>query len=111
MVHGAAFRNDGGLLGVGTHEGFAHCYDVRKTSGTSRKAIRLFRAHQVPVNAVAFAKNSYTIMTMADDGSMAYWDLTDPRTQSSLWEIEKAHDDSIRTGQFMELNDNYFITG
>jgi hypothetical protein len=32
---------------------------------------------------------------MADDGSMAFWDLTDPRTQSSLWQIEKAHDDSI----------------
>jgi U3 small nucleolar RNA-associated protein 15 len=111
LVHGATFRQDGGLLGVGTHEGFAQCYDVSKISGTSRKAIRLFRAHQVPVNAVAFAKDSYSILTMADDGSMAFWDLTDPRTQSSLWHNERAHDDSIRTGQFMELNDNYFITG
>uniref|UniRef100_A0A914PC24 Uncharacterized protein n=1 Tax=Panagrolaimus davidi TaxID=227884 RepID=A0A914PC24_9BILA len=84
LVHGAAFRKNGGVLGVGTHE--------------------------VPVNAVAFAKDAYSILTMANDGSMAFYDLTDPRTQGSLWQIEKAHDDSIGTGQFMELNDNYFIT-
>lgn len=111
MVYGATFRNDGKLLGVGTHEGYAHLYDIYKTGGTNRKAIRMFKAHPAAVRDVAFTKNSNHFSTVSDDGCVAYWDLASPKTTTPLWQIEKAHSDGIRSVEFANNNDNFMITG
>uniref|UniRef100_A0A7E4VD96 U3 small nucleolar RNA-associated protein 15 homolog n=1 Tax=Panagrellus redivivus TaxID=6233 RepID=A0A7E4VD96_PANRE len=111
FVHGATFRGDGEILGVGTQEGYAQFYDMTRSAGVNRKAIRLFRAHEVPVNAVAFAKNANRVATFGDDGSIAYWDLSDTKTLTPIWNLPKAHGDSIKCAQFAEQTDNFLITG
>lgn len=111
MVYGATFRNDGKILGVGTHEGYAHIYDIYKTGGTNRKAIRLFKAHPTPVRSVVFKNEINHFGTVSDDGCVSFWDIASPLTTKPIWQLEKAHTDSIRSVKISDVNDNIFVTG
>ncbi|KAF1771286.1 hypothetical protein GCK72_003112 [Caenorhabditis remanei] len=107
------FRHDGRLLGIGGDEGKVRIFDVEKTTGTSKVALRVMQASQSTVKSVHFSPRGDTIFSLADDGKIKQWLVADTAygvNAVPLVEIQ-AHDDAIRCGAVSSINDHCVLTG
>ncbi|CAO4360877.1 unnamed protein product [Caenorhabditis nigoni] len=107
------FRHDGRLLAIGGDEGKVRIFDVEKTTGTSKVALRVMQASQSTVKSVHFSPRGDTIFSLADDGKIKQYRVADTAygvNAVPLIEIQ-AHDDAIRCGAVSSLNDHIVLTG
>ncbi|UMM11494.1 hypothetical protein L5515_000752 [Caenorhabditis briggsae] len=107
------FRHDGRLLAIGGDEGKVRIFDVEKTTGSSKVALRVMQASQSTVKSVHFSPRGDTIFSLADDGKIKQYRVADTAygvNAVPLIEIQ-AHDDAIRCGAVSSLNDHIVLTG
>uniref|UniRef100_F1L276 U3 small nucleolar RNA-associated protein 15 homolog n=1 Tax=Ascaris suum TaxID=6253 RepID=F1L276_ASCSU len=112
-VFGAIFRHDGRLLAVGGHEGKVRLFDVQKqgSAGSAPKTpLRVYKAHSSPVHMVLFSCSGKRIITMADDGSVKIFDISETKS-IPLRVIEEAHKDRIRCGIASKISEHIFVSG
>lgn len=76
--------------------------------------IRSFNnAHKHRINSLAYSATNSSFVSLADDGIIKLWDLTDSRGAEALpvWVNEGAHSDHIRSGVFSTRNNHFLVTG
>jgi U3 small nucleolar RNA-associated protein 15 len=89
VAYGATFRADGRLIVAGGQLPIVQVFDV----GT-RAILRSFRGHTGAVRVTRFAADQTHVISMSDDKTVRYWDLT---TEQSIATIH-AHTDYVRAG-------------
>uniref|UniRef100_A0A1I7ULF3 U3 small nucleolar RNA-associated protein 15 homolog n=1 Tax=Caenorhabditis tropicalis TaxID=1561998 RepID=A0A1I7ULF3_9PELO len=107
------FRHDGKLLAIGGDEGKVRVFDVEKTTGSSKVALRVMQASQSTVKSVHFSPRGDTIFSLADDGKIKQYRVADTAYGVNAVPIIdiQAHDDAIRCGAVSSLNDHIVLTG
>lgn len=101
------------ILAIGGDEGKVRVFDVEKTTGTSKVALRVMQASQSTVKSVHFSSRGDTIFSMADDGKIKQYLVADTAygvNAVPIIEIQ-AHDDAIRCGAVSSMNDHVVLTG
>ncbi|KAI1720417.1 U3 small nucleolar RNA-associated protein 15 like protein [Ditylenchus destructor] len=114
-VYCATYRDDGSLLGTGTHDGNVHFFNVHdsKKTGGNRNPIRSYQAHNCRINALVYELSMRRFFSMADDGHLKMWDLAEAvsaKNATPVW-WSAAHEDHIRSGEVFSSNSNLFVTG
>ncbi|EGT33430.1 hypothetical protein CAEBREN_15798 [Caenorhabditis brenneri] len=107
------FRHDGKLLAIGGDEGKVRIFDVEKTTGSSKIALRVMQASQSTVKSVHFSPRGDTIFSLADDGKIKQYNIADTAygvNAVPMIEIQ-AHEDAIRCGAVSSINDHIVLTG
>lgn len=107
------FRHDGKLLAIGGDEGKVRIFDVEKTTGSSKIALRVMQASQSTVKSVHFSPRGDTIFSLADDGKIKQYNIADTAygvNAVPMVEIQ-AHEDAIRCGAVSSINDHIVLTG
>ncbi|CCD68141.1 U3 small nucleolar RNA-associated protein 15 homolog [Caenorhabditis elegans] len=107
------FRHDGRLLAIGGDEGKVRIFDVEKTTGSSKVALRVMQASQSTVKSVHFSPRGDTVFSMADDGKIKQYRVADTAygvNAVPIIEIQ-AHEDAIRCGAVSSINDHIVLTG
>uniref|UniRef100_A0A915EF73 Uncharacterized protein n=1 Tax=Ditylenchus dipsaci TaxID=166011 RepID=A0A915EF73_9BILA len=84
-VYAASYRANGSLLGTATHDGHVHFFDVHEQKkSASRNPIRSFHnAHNCRINALAYDFSMLHFASMADDGVLKLWDLSEDGSKKS----------------------------
>lgn len=90
LALGAAFRNDGRLLAVGTDAGEARVCDV-----TMRSTLTTFSANSFPIRSIEWFRNGQFILTAGDDGIARIWNLSSTDKSKPLAQLV-GHGDVIR---------------
>jgi U3 small nucleolar RNA-associated protein 15 len=98
-------------LGLGSHDGFVHFFDVQKDSIPARHSIRVFQAHQGEVRTLAFTSTLHTCATFADDGDIRLWDLSLSNCTEPMWKATGAHRDRIRAAAASTSSANLLLSG
>lgn len=107
------FRHDGRLLAIGGDEGKVRIFDVEKTTGSSKVALRVMQASQSTVKSVHFSPRGDTVFSLADDGKIKQYRVADTAygvNAVPMIDIQ-AHDDAIRCGAVSSINDHIVLTG
>ncbi|CAI2307092.1 unnamed protein product [Caenorhabditis sp. 36 PRJEB53466] len=107
------FRHDGRLLAIGGDEGKVRVFDVEKTTGSSKVALRVMQASQSTVKSVHFSARGDTVFSLADDGKIKQFLVADTAygvNAVPLVDIQ-AHEDAIRCGAVSSINENMVLTG
>ncbi|CAI5439574.1 unnamed protein product [Caenorhabditis angaria] len=107
------FRHDGRLIAIGGDEGKVRIFDIEKTTGNNKLALRVMQASQSTVKSVNFSARGDTVFSMADDGIVKQYRVADTAygvNAVPLLEIQ-AHEDAIRCGAVSQMNDYTVVTG
>lgn len=100
-------------LGVSTHDGQVHFFDVtqkNKQRVRLESAIRSYNAHKSRVNSLIYSTSMMHFVTMADDGRVKLWNLGEAGSEKPLWKCH-GHTDQVRDGRVGERSDNLLVTG
>lgn len=86
---------------------------MKKKRGITHPIRSFNNAHKHRINSLAYTPFNSSFVSLADDGIIKLWDLTDSRgTESApIWIAEGAHADHIRSGVFSSRNDHFLVTG
>jgi WD40 repeat protein/tRNA A-37 threonylcarbamoyl transferase component Bud32 len=74
LVRALAFNADGSQLLIGSQDGTARLFDIRRDDGHAGTEIQLLHGHEGSVESVAFSANGRRLITGSSDGTVRIWD-------------------------------------
>jgi len=90
FTHAAAFSEDGRWLAVGHEDGTVVLIDIHQPQGLHTPP-RILRGHRSGVNGCMFVAQDQTLVTIASDQTMRFWDIRSGRELGALGPGEAYH--------------------
>ena len=74
LVRALGFNADGSQLLIGSQDGTARLFEIRRDDDRAATAIQLLYGHEGSVESVAFSANGHRLITGSTDGTVRIWD-------------------------------------